>query len=87
MPWVAGFAAFQLVTPTFVALWPAWGEAWARAQGALGVPADNGWSGVVVALVVAGALTLAVAPADRWAARRHGGSARDVHEVTTTAVQ
>ncbi|QAY70566.1 purine-cytosine permease family protein [Xylanimonas protaetiae] len=84
VPWVAGFVAFELVTPTFVALWPAWGTAWGRAQAALAIPADNGWSAVVAALVVAGALTLAVAPLDRRHADR---AARDAPQVATPAAQ
>ncbi|GAB2459716.1 purine-cytosine permease family protein [Xylanimonas ulmi] len=84
VPWAAGFVAFELVTPTFVQLWPAWGTAWGRAQAALGVSDDNGWSAVVVALVVAAALTLAVAPLDRWSGSRR---APDAHRATTIGAQ
>jgi putative hydroxymethylpyrimidine transporter CytX len=61
VPWVAGFAAFQLVSPTFVDAWPAWHDAWARVQATAGVPVDSGWSATAVSFAVAAVLTLAVA--------------------------
>jgi purine-cytosine permease-like protein len=87
VPWVAGFAAFQVVTPTVVQLWPAWGESWARAQAALGIPAGHGWSAVVVALAVAALVTLAVTPLDRRGARRRAARARELHRAGAPLAQ
>ena len=68
VPWLVGFVAFQLTSPTFVSNFPQWQDFWRSAQSALGIPADNGWSAAVVALVVAGVLTGALGP---FAGRTH----------------
>ena len=59
-PWVCGFVAFELVSPTYVQDWTSWQDFWRMLQRAVGLSATNGWSASVVAFIVAGVLTLAV---------------------------
>ena len=59
-PWVCGFVAFELVSPTYVQNWTSWQNFWLGLQRGIGLSATNGWSASVVAFAVAGALTLAV---------------------------
>jgi putative hydroxymethylpyrimidine transporter CytX len=56
VPWVAGFAAYQLTTPTVLTSWPAWESFWRRGQDLLHVSPTNGFSASIVALLVAGLL-------------------------------
>jgi nucleobase:cation symporter-1, NCS1 family len=58
VPWAAGFAAYQLTTPTQLPSWPGWADLWARAQDLLGVSPTNGFSASIVAFVVAALLTV-----------------------------
>ena len=60
LPWVAGFVAYQLTAPTLIASWPGWEAFWRDGQDLLGISATNGFSASLVALAVAGLLTLAV---------------------------
>jgi nucleobase:cation symporter-1, NCS1 family len=60
VPWLAGFVAYQLTLPTYLPDWPGWGEAWARAQDALGISPTNGFSASLVSFAVAAALALAL---------------------------
>ena len=62
VPWLVGFVAFQLTSPTFVSNFPQWQDFWRSAQSALGIAADNGWSAAVVALLVAAVLTAVLGP-------------------------
>ncbi|MFL6129567.1 MAG: purine-cytosine permease family protein [Mycobacteriales bacterium] len=56
-PWAAGFAAYQLTTPTILAKWPGWEGFWRDAQDLLHISPTNGFSASIVALVVAGLVT------------------------------
>jgi len=60
VPWVAGFVAYQLTAPTLIAGWPAWEAFWRDGQDLLGISPTNGFSASLVALAVAGLLTVAV---------------------------
>ncbi len=61
VPWVLGFAAYQVTVPTALTGWAAgWTTGWTALQSALGVP--TGWSASLVSLVVAGVATLAARP-------------------------
>ena len=62
VPWIAGFAAYQLTTPTVLTAWPAWEGFWRGAQDLLGIPPTNGFSASLVSLAVAALLT----PLVRW---------------------
>lgn len=57
LPWVAGFAAYQLTAPTVLPAWPAWESFWRRGQDVLHVSPTNGFSASLVALAVAAILT------------------------------
>ncbi len=65
LPWLAGFVAYQLTTPTVLNDWPGWGTFWAHAQDALGISATNGFSASIVSFAVAAALAAALGPAER----------------------
>lgn len=65
LPWVAGFAAFQLVSPTYVTNFAAWQQLWQHLQDTLGIPTANGWSATLVSFAVAGALTVVCGARDR----------------------
>jgi NCS1 family nucleobase:cation symporter-1 len=58
LPWLAGFVAYQLTTPTYFAgpgaWWTAW---WSERQAQLGIDAANGFSASLVSLAVAVGLT------------------------------
>jgi NCS1 family nucleobase:cation symporter-1 len=56
VPWLAGFVAYQLTTPTVLDRWPGWAHFWARAQDALGVSPTNGFSASIVSFAVAAVL-------------------------------
>lgn len=59
LPWVAGFVAYQLTTPTyFSGTFSGWTEWWTARQQDLGIPA--GLSASLVSLAVAGLLTVLV---------------------------
>ena len=58
VPWLAGFAAYQLIAPTYVSNWSAWQSFWFDAQDRLGISATNGFSAAITSFAVAGALTL-----------------------------
>ena len=60
VPWAAGFVAYQLTAPTILADWPGWESFWRRGQELLHVSPTNGFSASLVALAVAGLVTLAV---------------------------
>lgn len=61
IPWLAGFVAYEVVTPTVLTGWASWWTlAWTQVQTALGVP--SGWSASLVSLAVAAVLTVAVRP-------------------------
>src|SRR5215207_9798953 len=62
VPWVAGFAAYQLTNPTVLTAWPAWEGFWRDAQDLLGISPTNGFSASLVSLAVAALLT----PLVRW---------------------
>ncbi|MGY1916944.1 purine-cytosine permease family protein [Blastococcus sp. SYSU DS0973] len=66
LPWLAGFAAYQLTLPTYFpgpgSGWTAW---WSARQADLGIDAGNGWSASLVGLAVAVALTLPLVLAGR----------------------
>jgi putative hydroxymethylpyrimidine transporter CytX len=62
VPWIAGFAAYQLTTPTVLTAWPAWEGFWREAQDLLGISPTNGFSASLVSLAVAALLT----PLVRW---------------------
>jgi putative hydroxymethylpyrimidine transporter CytX len=57
LPWLAGFAAYQLTAPTVLANWTSWESFWRDAQDLLGISPTNGFSASLVALAVAGLLT------------------------------
>jgi purine-cytosine permease-like protein len=59
-PWVAGFAAYQLIAPTYVSNWAGWQQFWFDAQDRVGISPTNGFSAAVASFAVAGALTLAL---------------------------
>jgi purine-cytosine permease-like protein len=62
VPWLLGFAAYQLLNPGTV---PGWSDAWAHARAVLG-PALPGWlSASITSFVVAAVATLLVAPLER----------------------
>ena len=71
LPWLAGFVAYQLVTPTYI---PWWYDLWVDIQGAVGVPADNRLSGSLVSFAVAAVLTLVVGAVTREGARPRAGA-------------
>lgn len=65
LPWLAGFAAYQVTVPTEVEDWPAWGSFWTHVQSTLGVSPTNGMSASLVSLVVAGVLAAGCALVER----------------------
>jgi putative hydroxymethylpyrimidine transporter CytX len=70
IPWLVGFAVYQLLNPGSV---PGWSEAWAGARAALG-PALPGWlSASLTSFAVAGLVTLLVAPLERRERPAAGG--------------
>jgi len=59
VPWILGFIAYQLVSPTaFTGVGSVWTSWWTDRQSELGIP--TGWSASLVSLAVAGVLTLVV---------------------------
>ena len=61
LPWVAGFAAYELVAPTYIPKWVGWSTWWLHRRGDLGFSAPPSWlSASLTALVVAGVLTVVV---------------------------
>jgi NCS1 family nucleobase:cation symporter-1 len=61
LPWVAGFAAYQLTLPTDLSpIWPAWSAWWGARQQDLGIDAANGMSASLVSLAVATVLAVLV---------------------------
>lgn len=60
VPWVGGFVAYQLTAPTLIEKWPGWAAFWRRGQDLLHVSPTNGFSASIVALAVAGLLTVLV---------------------------
>jgi nucleobase:cation symporter-1, NCS1 family len=60
LPWLAGFAAYQLTAPTALTAWDGWSSFWARAQDALHVSHTNGFSASIVSFAVAAALSTVV---------------------------
>lgn len=71
LPWAAGFAAYQVVLPSQLESWPAWGAFWTHLQSALGVSPTNGFSASLVAFAVAGVLAVVCGTAERaWRRRR-----------------
>jgi putative hydroxymethylpyrimidine transporter CytX len=60
VPWLAGFVAYQLTAPTILAEWPGWEAFWRHGQDLLRISATNGFSASLVALAVAGLLTVLV---------------------------
>jgi putative hydroxymethylpyrimidine transporter CytX len=65
VPWLAGFVAYQLTTPTVLDRWPGWAGFWARGQDALGISPTNGFSASVASFAVAAALTALVGRIER----------------------
>ena len=57
VPWLAGFAAYQLTAPTVLTDWAGWESFWRHGQDLLHVSPTNGFSASLVALAVAGVLT------------------------------
>ncbi len=57
VPWMAGFAAYELVAPTQVSSWPGWASWWEHRQSDLGFVPPSWLSASVAALVVAGLLS------------------------------
>jgi NCS1 family nucleobase:cation symporter-1 len=72
LPWLAGFAAYQLTAPTVLSSWSGWEEFWRNAQDALGVSPTNGFSASLVAFAVAAVL----AAVTRFAGRLWSGTSR-----------
>lgn len=70
LPWLAGFVAYQLTTPTVLERWPSWAHFWARAQDGLGISATNGFSASIVSFAVAAVLAGVVGLAQRRQRRR-----------------
>lgn len=70
LPWAAGFVAYQLTAPTVLSSWTSWEGFWRDGQDLLGISPTNGFSASLVALAVAGLLTLLVHGRRRGAARR-----------------
>jgi putative hydroxymethylpyrimidine transporter CytX len=60
LPWLAGFAAYELVAPTQVTDWPGWAAWWQHRQADLGITPPWWLPASVVALGVAAVLTLVV---------------------------
>jgi NCS1 family nucleobase:cation symporter-1 len=70
LPWIAGFAAYQLVAPTAIYHWDSWASWWLHRQHTVFDGRPPSWlSASVAALVVASVLTLALGWTSR-AARR-----------------
>lgn len=65
LPWVIGFAAYQVTVPTQLERWPGWGSFWATVQETVHVSPTNGFSGSLVSFVVAGLVTLLCGLAER----------------------
>ncbi len=71
VPWLAGFAAYQLLNPGTV---PLWSDAWRRAQAALHLGQPVFLSASLTSFAVAAVATLLVAPLEHRArAARRGG--------------
>ena len=59
IPWLAGFAAYELVAPTYISQWTGWSAWWVHRRSDLGFATPPSWvSASLTALVVAGVLTL-----------------------------
>jgi len=56
LPWVAGFAAYQLTTPTVIGVWPQWAQFWLSAKEGLGLGGVSGLSASLVSFGVAAVL-------------------------------
>jgi nucleobase:cation symporter-1, NCS1 family len=65
VPWLAGFVAYQLTTPTVLDRWPGWAHQWARAQDVLGVSPTNGFSASIVSFAVAAGLAMLLGAVER----------------------
>jgi putative hydroxymethylpyrimidine transporter CytX len=58
LPWIAGFATYQLTLPTYFAgAGRGWTDWWTARQQDLGIDPANGWSASLVSLAVAAVLT------------------------------
>jgi nucleobase:cation symporter-1, NCS1 family len=57
VPWLAGFAGYQLTAPTLLSSWPGWESFWRHGQDLLHISPTNGFSASLVALAVAAVLT------------------------------
>jgi NCS1 family nucleobase:cation symporter-1 len=68
LPWFAGFVAYQLVSPTYVAKWTSWQGFWMDVRESLGITSTTALSAAITAFVVAGALTLLLGRTGRSAA-------------------
>ena len=69
IPWIAGFVAYQLINPGFVA---SWANFWIARQEEVGLAPPPSWtSASIVSFVVAAALTLVVARIRRPEVRSH----------------
>jgi NCS1 family nucleobase:cation symporter-1 len=60
LPWLAGFVAYELTTPTVLDRWRGWAHFWARGQDTLGISATNGFSASIVSFAVAAVLAALV---------------------------
>lgn len=57
VPWLAGFAGYQLTAPTVLSSWPGWESFWRHGQHVAHISPTNGFSASLVALAVAALLT------------------------------
>jgi nucleobase:cation symporter-1, NCS1 family len=65
LPWLAGFAAYQLTAPTILTAWDGWTSFWARGQELLHLSPGNGFSASIVSFVVAALLSTVVGRGQR----------------------
>jgi purine-cytosine permease-like protein len=67
LPWLAGFAAYELAAPTVLPSWSGWEAFWRKGQDLLGISPTNGFSASLVSFAVAAVLAAVVG---RFSARR-----------------
>jgi putative hydroxymethylpyrimidine transporter CytX len=60
VPWLAGFAAYQLVAPTYIEKWQGWASWWIARQDDLGFTPPTWLGATIASFAVAAVLTFAV---------------------------
>lgn len=65
LPWVAGFAVYQLINPAVITQWTTWSRGWTTVADAIGFTPQSWMSASLLSFVAAAALTFVVRAATR----------------------